>query len=94
MPAEAQARGAHALRPVSTEPETHELIDRMVADSRAIGLNHTAGLSSPQQVQMTLFALDGRSMRPERASARRAHRARALRAAYRGAGLALPDDPL
>ena len=32
-------------------------IDRMVADSRQVGLNHTAGLSLPQQMQMTLFAL-------------------------------------
>ena len=28
----------------------------MVADSRQVALNHTAGLSLPQQVQMTLFA--------------------------------------
>lgn len=32
-------------------------IDRMVADSRQVALNHTAGLSLPQQLQMTLFAL-------------------------------------
>jgi aspartate 4-decarboxylase len=31
-------------------------IDRMVADSRQVALNHTAGLSTPQQVQMALFA--------------------------------------
>ncbi len=29
----------------------------MVADSRDVALNHTAGLSLPQQVQMTLFSL-------------------------------------
>lgn len=29
----------------------------MVADSRNVALNHTAGLSTPQQVQMVLFAL-------------------------------------
>ena len=34
-------------------------IDRLVADSRAVALNHTAGLSVPQQLQMTLFALNG-----------------------------------
>jgi len=33
-----------------------KFIDRLVADSRAIALNHTAGLSTPQQVQMMLFA--------------------------------------
>jgi aspartate 4-decarboxylase len=29
----------------------------MVADSRSVALNHTAGLSLPQQLQMALFAL-------------------------------------
>lgn len=32
-------------------------IDRMVADSRDVALNHTAGLSTPQQIQMSLFAI-------------------------------------
>ena len=32
-------------------------VDRLVADSRQVALNHTAGLSLPQQLQMTLFAL-------------------------------------
>jgi aspartate 4-decarboxylase len=31
----------------------------MVADSRTVALNHTAGLSTPQQVMMALFALWG-----------------------------------
>ena len=30
-----------------------------MADSRAVALNHTAGLSVPQQLQMALFALNG-----------------------------------
>jgi len=34
-----------------------KFIDRMVADSRAVALNHTAGLSLPQQLQMALFSL-------------------------------------
>ena len=34
-----------------------KLIDRMVADSRAVALNHTAGLSTPQQVHMALSPL-------------------------------------
>lgn len=33
-----------------------KFIDRMVADSRMVALNHTAGLSTPQQIQMELFA--------------------------------------
>lgn len=34
-----------------------KFIDRMVAESRLIALNHTAGLSTPQQIQMAFFAL-------------------------------------
>jgi aspartate 4-decarboxylase len=42
---------------VTLDPASFRFIDRMVADSRAVALNHTAGLSTPQQVQMVLFAL-------------------------------------
>jgi aspartate 4-decarboxylase len=41
---------------ISTATSDIRFIDRMVADSRQVALNHTAGLSLPQQVQMTLFA--------------------------------------
>jgi aspartate 4-decarboxylase len=44
---------------VVLEPGKMKLIDRMVADSRVVALNHTAGLSPPQQVMMTLFSLFG-----------------------------------
>jgi len=37
-------------------PEKLKFIDRLVADSRQVALNHTAGLSTPQQIQMLLFA--------------------------------------
>lgn len=40
-------------------PRSLRFIDRLVADSRAVALNHTAGLSLPQQLQMTLFAING-----------------------------------
>lgn len=42
---------------VATDPHKMKFIDRMVADSRAIGLYHTAGLSSPQQIMMDMFSL-------------------------------------
>ena len=42
---------------LTLEPKKIKFIDRMVADSRAVALNHTAGLSLPQQVQMALFSL-------------------------------------
>lgn len=41
---------------LALEPRKIRFIDRLVADSRLVGLNHTAGLSTPQQVQMALFA--------------------------------------
>jgi len=44
---------------LTTEPRKLCFIDRLVADSRAVALNHTAGLSVPQQLQMALFALNG-----------------------------------
>jgi aspartate 4-decarboxylase len=38
-------------------PRKLKFIDRLVADSRDVALNHTAGLSLPQQVMMSLFSL-------------------------------------
>ena len=43
--------------PLTLEPRKITFIDRIVADSRDVALNHTAGLSLPQQVMMTLFSL-------------------------------------
>jgi aspartate 4-decarboxylase len=43
--------------PLTLEPRKIKFIDRIVADSRDVGLNHTAGLSLPQQVMMSLFSL-------------------------------------
>jgi aspartate 4-decarboxylase len=42
---------------LTLEPRKIKFIDRIVADSRDVALNHTAGLSLPQQVMMTLFSL-------------------------------------
>jgi aspartate 4-decarboxylase len=42
---------------LTLEPRKIRFIDRMVADSRDVALNHTAGLAPPQQVQMCFFAL-------------------------------------
>ena len=43
--------------PLTLEPRKLRFIDRIVADSRDVALNHTAGLSLPQQVMMSLFSL-------------------------------------
>jgi aspartate 4-decarboxylase len=42
---------------LTLEPRKIKFIDRIVADSRDVALNHTAGLSLPQQVMMSLFSL-------------------------------------
>ncbi|MCJ7690351.1 MAG: aspartate 4-decarboxylase, partial [Clostridiaceae bacterium] len=42
---------------LSINPNEILFIDRIVADSRQVALNHTAGLSTPQQVQMAFFSL-------------------------------------
>ncbi|MGO4438269.1 bifunctional aspartate transaminase/aspartate 4-decarboxylase [Rhizobium sp. RAF56] len=42
---------------LTLEPRKLKFIDRIVADSRDVALNHTAGLSLPQQVMMSLFSL-------------------------------------
>ncbi|MFC4770538.1 bifunctional aspartate transaminase/aspartate 4-decarboxylase [Enterococcus hermanniensis] len=42
---------------VTLYPDKMKFIDRIVADSRSIGLYHTAGLSTPQQMMMVLFSL-------------------------------------
>lgn len=43
--------------PLTLNPRKIKFIDRIVADSRDVALNHTAGLSLPQQVMMSLFSL-------------------------------------
>ena len=42
---------------VTDNAESLSFIERMVADSRSIGLYHTSGLSTPQQVFMDILAL-------------------------------------
>lgn len=42
---------------VTEEPEKFPFIERVVADSRSIGLYHTSGLSTPSQVFMDFLAL-------------------------------------
>ena len=42
---------------VTADPDAMPFLDRVVADSRSIGLYHTSGLSTPSQVFMDLLAL-------------------------------------
>jgi len=80
---------------LTLQPEKIKFIDRMVADSRCVALNHTAGLSLPQQVQMTLFSLfalldkkDTYKQLTKEIVQRR------LKALWAGMNLPLPPDPL
>jgi len=57
FPQKQRAELNHRYSSLGLEPERLKFIDRMVADSRDVALNHTAGLSLPQQAQMTLFSL-------------------------------------
>jgi aspartate 4-decarboxylase len=56
LPAKTRAELNHRYSPITLEPAKVRFIDRMVADSRMVALNHTAGLSLPQQIQMALFS--------------------------------------
>ena len=56
LPEEQKAILSKRYSSLNLHPEKMKFIDRMVADSRQVALNHTAGLSLPQQMQMSLFA--------------------------------------
>lgn len=57
IPEKDKQRLAKLYESLTLRPEKLKFIDRLVADSRQVALNHTAGLSTPQQVQMLLFAI-------------------------------------
>lgn len=59
LPADKKAALHSRYESLTLEPEKLKFIDRIVADSRLVGLNHTAGLSCPQQIQMALFSAFG-----------------------------------
>ncbi len=81
-------------RSLTPQPDKIPFIDRLVADSRAVALNHTAGLSTPQQVQMALFALmclvDKENKYKKTMQDMIEHRLDAL---WKSAGLTLVEDP-
>lgn len=89
--ADANSRYQH----ITPHPEQLGFIDRIVADSRQVALNHTAGLSTPQQIQMTLFCLytlmDEKDDYKQQAIALCRARKQSL---YEGLKLPLSFDPL
>jgi aspartate 4-decarboxylase len=94
MPHQARVRLNKRYASLTTEPEKMKFIDRMVAESRSICLNHTAGLSLPQQMQMLLFSsftlLDRNDAYTKRC---REICHKRLAELYKGFGLPLPNDP-
>lgn len=80
---------------LSLQPEKIPFIDRMVADSRSVALNHTAGLSTPQQIQMSLFALmcllDKNDVYKSKMQGMIEDRLDAL---WKGTGFKLVEDPM
>ena len=79
---------------ITTEPRKLKFIDRLVADSRTVALNHTAGLSTPVQVQMVLFSLFSLMDEPESYKKSMKHIVlRRKEALYRALGLPAPVDP-
>jgi aspartate 4-decarboxylase len=80
---------------ISTDPDNILIIDRIVADSRQVALNHTAGLSTPQQVQMaffSLFAIVDKENRYKKLTMEICLRRKKL--LFEGLGLELTIDPL
>ncbi|MGL5313954.1 MAG: aspartate 4-decarboxylase [Peptostreptococcaceae bacterium] len=79
---------------MNTNPAEVPFIDRIVADSRQVALNHTAGLSTPQQVQMAFFSaytlIDKEDKYKELTINICHHRQKLL---FDSLGLELPNDP-
>lgn len=79
---------------LTPHPQAMKFIDRMVADSRNVALNHTAGVALPMQVQMALFSLfslldegDAYTQRCRRIVHER------LARLLKGLGIEIPADP-
>lgn len=79
---------------LALDPDAIKFIDRLVADSRLVALNHTAGLSTPQQIQMSLFAAFGYLHRAELQPRLIDLIQRRLKALWSTTGFTLQPDPL
>ena len=93
LPADARKELHKRYESITTEPDKLKFIDRLVADSRTVALNHTAGLSTPQQVQMVLFSLFSLMDTPDayKKALKRLIRSR-KRALYEEIGISFDDN--
>ncbi len=95
LPADKRGGMHRRYESITTDPDGLKLIDRLVADSRAVALNHTAGLSTPQQVMMALFSFqelldsDSRLYRKEAQDIIRER----YESLYRAMGVEAPERP-
>ncbi len=95
LPEDDRAALAERYATLTTTPDRLCFIDRIVADSRDVALNHTAGLSLPQQAQMTLFSLFALLDRDDAYERRCRQIVRdRLDRLGKGLGISIPDDPL
>ncbi len=79
---------------LTLEPRKVKFIDRIVADSRDVALNHTAGLSLPQQVMMSMFSLvELMDVKKRYQTACKEIVYRRIHALLEGLGLELPPNP-
>lgn len=89
-----KARARRRYSALSIHPESIAFMDRIVADSRQVALNHTAGLSTPQQVQMVFFCLfaliDHENVYKKQTISLLKKRQRLL---FEGLGIELREDP-
>jgi len=95
LPKEKIERARMRYSTLSTNPDKIPFIDRIVADSRQVALNHTAGLSTPQQIQMaffSVFALLDKKNEYKQLTKDICHRRQKL--LFEGLGLDLRIDPL
>ena len=93
LPKDVKKELHHRYESITTEPDKLKFIDRLVADSRTVALNHTAGLSTPQQVQMVLFSLFSLMDTPDayKSALKRLIRNR-KKALFEEIGISFPDD--
>lgn len=95
LPDDKKAALAKRYSSIMLDPSKMKFIDRMVADSRQVALNHTSGLSLPQQTQMSLFAsfslLDSENLYQSRMIDIIHERLHTL---WKSSGFTLLDDPL
>lgn len=89
-----KTRARRRYSALSIQPESIAFMDRIVADSRQVALNHTAGLSTPQQVQMVFFCLfaliDHENVYKKQTISLLKKRQRLL---FEGLGIELREDP-